>query len=105
VNLSSRVGVYMAPRGRCANLFGLVVFLVGDGNAVDSDAHQGDIDMKENRDVSLRDPARPFARVPRSAPATGPGPAEGEPRIAAFIWGGKTRPTPTLPYGRWKGAA
>lgn len=27
------------------------------------------------------------------------------PRIAAFIWGGKIKPTPTLPYGRWKGAA
>lgn len=27
------------------------------------------------------------------------------PRIAAFIWGGKVRPGPTLPYGRWKGAA
>jgi hypothetical protein len=27
------------------------------------------------------------------------------PRIAAFIWGGKVRPSPTLPYGRWKGAA
>ena len=27
------------------------------------------------------------------------------PRIAAFIWGGKVKPTPTLPYGRWKGAA
>ncbi len=27
------------------------------------------------------------------------------PRISAFIWGGKTRPTPTLPYGRWKGVA
>lgn len=24
------------------------------------------------------------------------------PRIAAFIWGGKVRPSPTLPYGRWK---
>lgn len=32
--------------------------------------------------------------------------ANGEgPRIAAFIWGGKVKPTPTLPYGRWKGAA
>ncbi len=30
---------------------------------------------------------------------------DGHPRIAAFIWGGKVRPTPTLPYGRWKGAA
>ncbi len=27
------------------------------------------------------------------------------PRIAAFIWGGKVRPQPTLPFGRWKGAA
>jgi len=31
-------------------------------------------------------------------------PAEG-PRISVFIWGGKVKPTPTLPYGRWKGAA
>ena len=28
-----------------------------------------------------------------------------EPRIAAFIWGGKVTPAPTLPFGRWKGAA
>ena len=28
-----------------------------------------------------------------------------EPRILAFIWGGKVRPSPTLPYGRWRGAA
>lgn len=28
-----------------------------------------------------------------------------EPRITAFIWGGKVRPAPILPYGRWKGAA
>jgi len=26
----------------------------------------------------------------------------GKPRISAFIWGGKVRPVPTLPYGRWK---
>lgn len=31
--------------------------------------------------------------------------SEAGPRIAAFIWGGKVKPTPTLPYGRWKGAA
>ncbi|MBI4408770.1 MAG: hypothetical protein HY561_03620 [Gemmatimonadetes bacterium] len=24
------------------------------------------------------------------------------PVIAAFIWGGKVRPVPTLPFGRWK---
>jgi hypothetical protein len=33
------------------------------------------------------------------------GPEERDPRISAFIWGGKVRPTPTLPYGRRKGAA
>lgn len=25
-----------------------------------------------------------------------------KPVIQAFIWGGKTRPVPTLPFGRWK---
>lgn len=29
----------------------------------------------------------------------------GAPRISAFIWGGKVRPTPVIPFGRWKGAA
>ncbi len=37
-------------------------------------------------------------KTERNAPGTGP-------RIAAFIWGGKVKPAPTLPYGRWKGAA
>ena len=32
-------------------------------------------------------------------------PVPKQPRISAFIWGGKVRPTPTLPYGRWKGVA
>ncbi len=27
------------------------------------------------------------------------------PRITAFIWGGKVRPQPTLPFGRWKEVA
>jgi hypothetical protein len=74
-----------------------------------SDAHLRDIDMKENEELNeeltLQETAQPFARVPRVTRGTGRRPAEGEPRIAAFIWGGKTRPTPTLPYGRWKGAA
>jgi len=30
-------------------------------------------------------------------------PVPARPRISAFIWGGKVRPAPTLPYGRWKG--
>ena len=36
---------------------------------------------------------------------TGQSSGEEGPRIVSFIWGGKVRPTPTLPYGRWKGAA
>lgn len=31
--------------------------------------------------------------------------ADPSPRIAAFIWGGKVRPQPTLPFGRWKEVA
>lgn len=38
-----------------------------------------------------RAPVRPADRGP-------------EPRIAAFVWGGKVRPSPTLPFGRWKSA-
>lgn len=30
------------------------------------------------------------------------GDALSKPVIAAFIWGGKVRPVPTLPFGRWK---
>ncbi len=30
---------------------------------------------------------------------------EPKPVISAFIWGGKVRPEPTLPYGRWKPTA
>lgn len=28
-----------------------------------------------------------------------------KPKISAFIWGGKVRPEPTLPFGRWKPTA
>jgi len=31
--------------------------------------------------------------------------ADPSPRISAFIWGGKVRPQPTLPFGRWKEVA
>lgn len=27
---------------------------------------------------------------------------DGEPRTAAFVWGGEVRPAPSLPFGRWK---
>lgn len=60
--------------------------------------------MKTGREEGKREPrasgplrgiviARGEAGVPR------------QPRISAFIWGGKVRPAPTLPYGRWKRVA
>ena len=30
---------------------------------------------------------------------------EVRPQIFAFVWGGKVRPVPTLPFGRWKTSA
>ncbi|HUF11850.1 MAG TPA: hypothetical protein VMN78_01975 [Longimicrobiales bacterium] len=30
---------------------------------------------------------------------------EVRPQISAFVWGGKVRPVPTLPFGRWKTSA
>ncbi len=27
-----------------------------------------------------------------------------KPPVAAFVWGGKVAPPPTLPFGRWKSA-
>lgn len=31
-------------------------------------------------------------------------PEPSRPRAVAFVWGGKVRPKPSLPYGRWKQA-
>ncbi len=41
---------------------------------------------REPRGIVIRDGAKPPSK----------------PVIQAFIWGGKTRPVPTLPFGRWK---
>jgi hypothetical protein len=51
------------------------------------------------REPRVRDPLRGIV-IARGLP-----PAQPQPRIYAFIWGGKVRPTPTLPFGRWRGAA
>lgn len=32
----------------------------------------------------------------------GGGAGGASPRTVAFVWGGKVRPAPSLPYGRWK---
>ncbi len=33
----------------------------------------------------------------------GGGAKEPRPRAVAFVWGGKVKRKPSLPYGRWKG--
>ncbi len=43
--------------------------------------------------------------MPAGIVIRGTGEPETKPRIAAFIWGGKVRPVPTLPFGRWKPTA
>jgi hypothetical protein len=51
---------------------------------------------------------RPEARALRGIViANGRSPMGGQPppTVVAFIWGGKVRPTPSLPYGRLRGAA
>lgn len=50
-----------------------------------------------------RKPRRPLRGIVITRGDDGSAPRR--PRIAAFIWGGKVRPNPTLPFGRWKGAA
>lgn len=51
---------------------------------------------REEHTGQLRGPLRGIV-ITRGAEKT-----PGKPRISAFIWGGKVRPVPTLPYGRWK---
>ena len=52
------------------------------------------------RDEEVMDRGRPVGIVIRD----GEGGAV-KPSISAFIWGGKVRPAPTLPFGRWKQTA
>lgn len=60
--------------------------------------------MKKGREDGKRAP-RGAAPLRGIVITRGVAPEPRQPRISAFIWGGKVRPTPTLPYGRWKGAA
>lgn len=50
--------------------------------------------MKGEGGKNRREPAGIVIRVSSET--------EKKPAIAAFIWGGKVVPVPTLPYGRWK---
>lgn len=51
-----------------------------------------------------REPGRERVDPPGIVISADAGPSQG-PAISAFIWGGRVRPTPTLPFGRWKLAA
>lgn len=54
--------------------------------------------MEHTKDpVGVEVLAEPRGIVIRDRPAP-----QRRPVISAFIWGGKVRPMPTLPYGRWK---
>ena len=62
----------------------------------------GQLERGKERDVTERDTG-----TERKLPAgivirDGEENREKPPLITAFIWGGKVRPEPTLPFGRWK---
>jgi hypothetical protein len=82
---------------RAGNLLGAVWTSTGTRHPTmrTRDMKTGGEDGK--RRLRRRDPLRGIVI------ARGDVPTPERPRISAFIWGGKVRPTPTLPYGRWKG--
>ena len=55
--------------------------------------------------VKKRDDGSSERRMPAGIVIRGRPETESEPVITAFIWGGKVREAPTLPYGRWKSSA
>lgn len=65
-------------------------------------ARTPDVDAEEAGGANGRGDVPGIVIADGAVPA---GARAGPPRIVAFIWGGKVRPAPTLPYGRWKGAA
>ena len=60
--------------------------------------------LKTGVDVQRRGPSH-IEETPGIIVFDGPRQPEAGPKIMAFIWGGKREPVPTLPFGRWKGAA
>lgn len=52
--------------------------------------------------MTTRKDSSAVRRVPAGIVIRGAADATPKPVIAAFIWGGKVRPVPTLPFGRWK---
>ena len=63
---------------------------------------EGRVEEPRNEEGELKESSPGIVVTDSSVESTGNGDG---PRIAAFIWGGKVKPAPTLPYGRWKGAA
>lgn len=59
----------------------------------------------QERGVKKRKDRSTARNMPAGIVIRGRPTAAEKPRISAFIWGGKVRPVPTLPYGRWKPTA
>jgi hypothetical protein len=61
--------------------------------------------MMRSRSVKKRDEERIERELPVGIVIHQVGEEAPKPAISAFIWGGKVRPEPTLPYGRWRTTA
>ncbi len=61
--------------------------------------------MERSRSVKKRDEERIERELPAGIVIHRVGEEAPKPAISAFIWGGKVRPEPTLPFGRWKPTA
>jgi hypothetical protein len=67
--------------------------VTGRANRIGGDDHPRRTRARELRGIVIANGSPPSGEVPE------------HPTLAAFIWGGKVRPTPPLPYGRFRGAA
>ncbi len=57
------------------------------------------------RSGEVKAPKKAQRELPAGIVIRGAEETEQKPVISAFIWGGKVRPEPTLPFGRWKPTA
>lgn len=75
------------------------------GGRGDESGRAGDRLVSEEQRVKQRDERIQRERVPAGIVIRAVSQSETKPKISAFIWGGKVRQEPTLPFGRWKPSA
>lgn len=61
-------------------------------------SYDGRVSMERDRGNDPRDESREVVGIVVSRGVE----EQRRPRAVAFVWGGKVRPAPSLPYGRWK---